>query len=230
MKIKLILIFIFLICLQNIYAIDVEITGKEVEGFLNADFNRTLNFIGGISAAGGIELNNRLAFKGGVSLGWAEEVTNIKLFTNAAFRITEDRPLEAKLVWDYDGLPEYEAHAHSIVPVISWNGRIVGISAGLGLRFTSFFGESPLFELLLPMKIYANFINNEKICIGLSFANFNDFSAGSFISLALAAYASFKVSEHWTIISELEYKHSGADGLTSTFHGIVWKGGARFTW
>jgi hypothetical protein len=227
---KIRMILIFLICLQNIHALDIEITDKEVEGCLNAEFNRTLFFIGGFSEAGKIKFNDRLAIRGGLSLGWAEYLTDVKLFTNATFRILADWPLEAKLAWVYNGLPEFEAHTHSIVPLVSWNAKYAGISAGFGFRFTSFHGEPTLFEFLLPLKIYANFINNEKICAGMSFANFNDFRADSFIAFALGANAAVKINDHWTIVNELEYKHSGADGLTSTFHGIAWKGGAKFTW
>jgi hypothetical protein len=229
-KIKIIFIFFICICLQNIHALDVEITDKETEILLNADFNRTFNFVGGISGAGKIELNDRLAFKGGVFIGWTENVTNIKFFTNAAFQILADQPLEAKLAWVYNGLPEYEAHSHAIAPVVSWNDKYWGISAGFGFRFTSFFGEPALLEYILPLGVYVNFINNEKICAGVSLANFNDFRAGSFITFALTANVSVKINEQWSIVNELEYRHSGGDGLTATFHGITWRGGAKFTW
>jgi hypothetical protein len=230
MNIRIKIFLIFLLCIQNVHALDTEITNKEVESFLNADFNRTFNFVGGISAAGKMELNERLAFKGGVFLGWTENVTDIKVFTNAAFRILADWPLEAKLAWAYNGLPEYETHSHVIAPIVSWKAKYWGISAGFGFRFTSFFGEDALLEFLVPLGLYVNFINNEKIRLGMSLANFNDFRADSFIAFALGVNVDVNINEHWSIINELEYRQSGVDGLTATFHGIVWKGGARFSW
>jgi hypothetical protein len=231
MNIKIKMLLIFLVCLQNIHALDTEVTNKEVESFLNVDFNRTFTFLGGISAAGKVELNDQLALKGGVSLGLTENVTDIKLFANMAFPILADWPLEAKLTWVYNGLPEYEAHSHAIAPiVVSWNDKYWGISAGFGFRFTSFFSEATLLEFLVPLGIYVNFINNEKICLGMSLANFDDFRADSFIAFALGVNVDVKINEHWSIINKLEYRQSGVDGLTATFHGIVWKGGARFSW
>jgi hypothetical protein len=230
MKKGAILIFIFLVCLGNIYAQDSGITGKEVETFLFADFNRTFVFVGGFSAAGKIEINDQLTFKGGVSLGFTENVTDIKAFTNAAFRILADLPLEAKLAWAYNGLPEYETHSHAIAPIISWKDKYWGISAGFGCRFTNFFGESALPEFILPLGIYVNFVNNEKIRVGANLTNFNDFRMDSFIVFALGVNVDVKIDENWSFITELEYRASGVDGLTATFHGILWRGGARFSW
>jgi hypothetical protein len=249
-KIKMLLIF--LICIQGIHAQEteitdtqdtetqsvqgIEITNLEVEYFLNADFNRTSNFVGGFSVAGKIEFNKRFTVKEGISLGWAENYTSIKLFSNASYRIladlpvTADWPLELKFAWVYNGLPEYETHSHAIAPIISWNGKYFGMSVGYGARFTSFFGEGNLMEHMLPMGIYVNFINNEVICSGLSLANYTDFQIDSFIAFALAAKVSIKVNKHFTINNELEFRQSGVDGLTATFHGIVWKGGAKLTW
>jgi hypothetical protein len=227
---KIRIIFILFVCIQNIHALDIEITNMEAETFLNSDFNRTFLFVGGISAAGKIEFNDRLAVKEGLSLGLGQDVTIIKLFTNAAYRIPIAWPIEAKLAWVYNGLPEFDVHSHAIAPIVSWNTKYYGASVGFGCRFTSFFGERALPELILPLGVYVNFINNEKILVGMSLANFNDFQADSFIAFALAAKASLRLNRHLAVINELEFRQSGVDGLTATFHGIVWKGGAKLTW
>jgi hypothetical protein len=249
-KIKMILIF--LICIRSVYAQDaeitntqnteandqegIEITNMEAEYFLSADFNRTFNFIGGISVAGKIEFNNRFTIKEGVFLGWTEDITSIKIFSYAAYRIladipfTADWPLELKVAWVYNGLPEYETHSHAIAPIISWNGKYFGLSVGYGARFTSFFGEGSLTEQMVPLGIYVNFINNKKICAGVSLANYTDYQIDSFIAYALAAKVSVKVNKHFSISNELEFRESGADGLTNIFHGVVWKGGAKLSW
>jgi len=222
--------FILLICIPNIHAQDIEITNMEAEILLNSDFNRTFLFVGGISATGKIEFNDRLAVKEGFSVGLGHNVTDIKVFTNAAYRILADWPLEAKLAWIYNGLPEFDVHSHGIAPIVSWNAKYYGASVGLGFWFTSFFGEPALFELLLPVRIYVNFIDNEKICVGMSLANFSDFQQDSFIAFALAAKASLRVNGRLSIVNELEFRQRGVAGLTAAFHGIVWKGGAKFTW
>jgi len=252
---KLTMIIIFLICIQGIHAQDAEImnvqdndnsnthdteilndygikiTNMEVEYLIISDFNRTYNFVGGFSATGKIEFNNRVAVKEGIYLNyWPEDVNMIKIFTNATYRILANLPLDVKLAWAYNGLPDYETHSHAVAPIISWNDKFFGISAGYGFRFTSFFSERPLIEHMLPMGIYVNFINNKKICVGMSLANYTDFQIDSFIEFALAAKVSLRIDNHLTLINELEFRQSGIDGLTAAVHGVVWKGGAKLSW
>jgi hypothetical protein len=152
------------------------------------------------------------------------------LFTNVAYNILPVWPLEAKLAWVYKGLPEFDVHSHAIALVVSWNAKYFGVSVGFGCRFTSFFGERAQSELLLPVGVYVNFIDNEKLYVGMSLANFNDFQVDSFIAFALAVKASIRINGHLSFINELEFRQSGIDGLSATFHGIVWKGGAKLTW
>jgi hypothetical protein len=244
------IVFIFLICIlcirninaqdietENVQDVkasnaqDIEITKMETEYFLSADFNRTNPFTSGMAFSGKIEFNDRFALKEGFFLGSSNLVdyNSIKLFSSAAYRILTDLPLEAKLAWVYNGLPDYETHSHAIAPIISWNAKYYGISAGFGCRFTSFFGEPPLLEYMLPLGVYANFINNKKICVGISLANYDDFQMDSFIAFALAAKVSIIINEHLSFFNELEFRQSGVDGLTAAFHGVVWKGGAKLT-
>ena len=252
---KIMMIIIFLICIRNIHAQDagitnvqdiensstqntensndhgIKITNVEIEYFLISDFNRTINYIGGFSTAGKIEFNNRVTVKEGVYLNYCPENVNIiKLFTNAAYRILADLPLEINAAWVYNGLPDYETHSHAIVPIISWNTKYYGISVGYGARFTSFFGEGSLVEHMMPMGLYVNFINNEKLCVGMSIANYTDFQIDSFIAFALAAKVSVRINNRLSIVNELEFRESGADGLTNIVHGVVWKGGAKLSW
>jgi len=209
---------------------DIEITKIEIETFINSDFNRTFEFVGYSTLAGKIEFNKLVAVKEGISLSWSENVNDIKIFTNATYHILSNLPLEVKFAWVYNGLPDYDTHSHTIAPLVSWNAKYYGISIGYGARFTSFFGEDPLVEHLLPLGVYVNFINNNKICVGMSLANFDDFRIDSFIAFALAAKVSVAINKHASIINELEFRQSGVDGLTATFHGIVWKGGLKCTW
>jgi len=247
MNIKIKMLLILLICIQSIYAQDAEntnvqdteasndfgikITNMETEYFLISDFNRTFDYVGGMSATGKIEFNNRVAVKEGVYLNYCPENVNIiKIFTNATYRILADLPLDVKLAWAYNGLPDYETHSHAVAPIVSWNEKYYGISVGYGFRFTSFFSEGPEIEHMWPVGIYVNFINNEKLCVGMGLANYTDFQIDSFIEFALTAKASVKINNHLTLINELEFRQSGADGLTNIVHGVVWKGGAKLSW
>ena len=236
MAVRKIVILVFFICIQEIHALDTEITGKEAEAHLKGEFNRGGYFYGEISAIGALELNNQLKFKTGVSLGWAEDITDIRVFTNARYGLPIKWPQEPLgslglgLSWIYNGLPEYKAHSHTLLPVVSWNAKYGGITIGPGFRFTSFFKEAAIFEPSLSFSVYANFINNEKLRIGVIIANFNDFQAHNFGFYSLCFNSAVRINRFWSILNELELKQSGGDGLTTTFYGIALRGGARFTW
>jgi len=221
---------IFIICVQEIHALDIEITEKEAEAHLRGEYNRNYYFFGDVSAIGGVELNNRLKFRTGLSLGWAEDITDIKIFSGARFGLLAKRPLGLGLSWIYNGLPEYEAHSHTVLPVIYYNAKYGGITIGPGFRFTSFFSESAIFETTLSVSVYANFINNEKLRIGVSLANFNDFQANNFALYSLCFNSAVRINRRLSLLNELELKQSGGDGLTAAFYGVAVRGGARFTW
>ncbi|MCL2244724.1 MAG: hypothetical protein FWC03_09710 [Treponema sp.] len=215
---------------QKISALDIEITGKEIEVYYKNEYNRSFSYYGELSAAGCLELNNSFTVKSGFSAGFAQGITDIKIFTNTGIEPFEIIPLKFSLAWNYNGLPEYEAHTHTIQPVISYNTDRAGIAAGVSLRFSSFYGESALFESILSFSVYYNFINNESLRIGISCANFNDFSAGNMGSYSLAVNSEVNINSNWSIINDIELMQSGSVGLSSNFYGIAWRTGAKLTW
>jgi hypothetical protein len=228
--VRKIIILVSLICIQEIPALDIEITGKEAEAHIRGEYNRSYNFYGDISAIGAVELNNQLKFRTGVSIGRVEGVTDISIFTNARFGLPLKWPLGLGFCWIYNGLPEYETHSHTLLPVIYCSAKYAGITIGPGLRFTSFFKEPAIFEPTLSISVYANFVNNEKLRIGISIANFNDFQAHTFGFFSLRVYSAVQINRCWSLLNELELKQSGSDGLAAAFYGIALRGGARFAW
>jgi hypothetical protein len=227
---------VFLICAREIHALGIELTGKEAEAHLRGEYNRSYNFFGDISAIGAVELNHWMQFKAGISLGWAEGITEIKIFNNARFNLLKKWTqgplglLGLGFSWMYNGLPEYEAHSHTLLPVIYYNAKYGGISIGPSFRFTSYFNEPAIFHPTLSISVYANFVNNEKLRIGVSLANFNDFQANNFALYSLCFNSAVRINSRWSILNELELKQSGGDGLSAAFYGVALRGGARFTW
>ena len=221
---------VFFVCVQEIHALDIEITGKEAEAHIRGEYNRNYNFYGDISALGAVELNNRLAIKTGFSIGWAEGITDIKAFSGARFGLLAELPLGLGLSWIYNGLPEYEAHSHALLPVFYYSAKYWGIAIGPSFRFTSFFKELSIFEPTLSISVYANFVNNDIFRVGLNIANFNDFQAHTFGFFSLCLYSAIQITSRWAVLNELEIKQSGIDGLTTSFYGVALRGGARFTW
>jgi hypothetical protein len=228
--VRKVIMLVFFICAREIHALDIEITGKEVEAHLRGEYSRNYYFFGDISTIGAVELNNRLKFRTGVSVGRAEGITDLKIFTNARFRLLAKLPLGVGFSWIYNGLPEYEAHSLTLLPVVFFNAKYGGITIGPSFRFTSFFKEPAILEPTLSISVYANFINNKKIRIGLSLANFNDFQAHAFGLYSLCFYSAIHINRRWSLLNELELKQSGGDGLTAVFYGIALREGVRFTW
>jgi hypothetical protein len=219
---------LFLITQNNIHA--VEITDGEIEAFLRGEYNRVFNYYGDISAIGSIELNNLFLFRLGFSLGKAADSTNINTHTSAAVAPFPRIPLAFHILYIYNGIPDFENHTHTLLPLISFNAAIAGISLGPSLRFTSFFGESAVFESVISFSIYFNFINNDKLRIGLSFVNFNDFQAKNFGAYSLMLNTVIRMDEKWQIINDLEISQSGGDGFSTVFFGFGWRGGIKYKW
>jgi len=223
-----IFLLIFFISLNNIHA--VEITDGGIEAYLRGEYNRAFNYYGDISAIGSLELNNMFVFRLGFSLGKSAGSTNINTHTSAAISPFSLIPLDFSVLYIYNGIPDYDNHTHTILPLVSFNASSAGISLGPSLRFTSFFNESAQFESILSFSVYLNFINNDDLCIGISVANFNDFQVKNFGAYSLKFNTLIRLDDRWQIINELELSQSGGDGFSTVFFGFGWKGGVKYTW
>jgi len=150
-----------------------------------------------------VELNNQCVFKGGIALGNIESSLEIKTFARARLDPPADVPLSFSLAWIYNGLPGYEAHSRTILPLIAFGGRVAGIAFGSSFRFTSFFGEPALFEPELSFLAYINFVNNKKLLFGISCANFDDFNAGNTGTYSLRLNNEVRFNKQWSLTNEL---------------------------
>jgi len=230
------ILLVFLISIQNIHALDIVITEKEAAAWLTGEYNRAYYLYGDISAIGAVELNNRLALKSGLSVGIAQDITDIKAFSGARFGLFGKwhngllNPLGLGFSWIYNGLPQYSAHSHTLLPALSWNAKYWGITIGPSFRLTSFFNDPAIVEPTLSISIYGNFINSEKLKIGAVLANFSDFQTHNFGHYLLCVKSALRINSSWSVLNEVEAKQSGGDGLTAAFYGITLRGGARFTW
>ena len=222
-------LIIFFLLLQNLFAQNLEITGKEVGCDFRGEYSRSLIYSIGFAGTGAIELNDMYTFKAGLSLGGTGDSFDIKVFTQGQIGPLVNI-LNFSLSYIYNGLSAYEYHTHTLLPVVSVCGHWVGISTGSGLRFTRFFGETTLFESILSFSGYVNFINNEKIVIGMKIANFSNFHVGNMGSYSYTFNSLIHLNDQWAIINDLEFLQTGSIGLAASFYGIVYKGGVRFTW
>jgi len=230
-RIKTLISFFLFFSVHNIFAL--EITSTEVEAYIKGEYNRGQYNYGEGSLIGAIELEELIRFRGGVSLGGSAESTDINAFFNVKCSPFSNQwlsPLGFSLSYIYNGLPDYDVHAHSVFPFISYGNERAGLSFGLSLRFTSFFGEDPQFEPVLAFNVFFNFIYTESFIMGASIGTFNDFDARNMGAWTLCVNAVVILNKNWSIINEVELRQSGGDGLTATFYGLSWRGGVRFSW
>jgi len=220
--------FVLLFCVQAVYGIDL--TGKEIEMSLTGEYNRGAEYIFGISAAGGIELNNVCKFRSGVLYDKNADISDINSFFSGKYLPFSKIPLSFSLLYIYNGIPEYETHSHSILPFVSYNTKRIGISLGANLRFTSFFGETAVFESVISSLLSFYFINNEKLRLGISAGNFSEFYAKNTGAYSICVNSGLRLNNNMFLINELEFMQSGADGLVSIFYGLALRGGVKFTW
>ena len=222
------ILLLFLICTPNTHSL--EISGIEAQAFYRGEYTRGNDFLNELSAIGTLGLGEILTFKGGFAVGRTIVDTEISTLLSTIYTPFSAIPLGFSVSYIYNGLPEYEAHAHSIVPLVSFNGRIAGVSLGVNFRFTEFFGDTAQIESFLTFYGYANFVNTEVLTIGVGAGNFRDFQSKNLGAFSLDFNASIKIFDNWTLMNQVEWMQSGADGLTTTLYGIAFRTGVKYSW
>jgi len=233
---KSLLLLLFFIIAQNAHSLDIEITDKDVHAFYRGEYTRGSGFLNELSAIGAIELENILAFRGGFSAGRTVIDTEINTLIDAIYSPFTNIPLSFTLSWIYNGLPEYDAHTHSIFPYVSFNAHRAGVSLGLNCRFSRFFSrkefpdEKAQFESILSFYGYFNFFHNDLLRFGVGAGNFDDFDAGNLGAIFLKLFFRINLNENWQLVNEVKLMQSGMDGLTSNLYKTAIRSGVRFTW
>jgi len=218
----------FLLLLQNLPAL--EITGRELVFYFSPEYNRTFNFCWDISAAASLTLNDRYTVMGGLSPGAAGNAFFLKGFIGGEFAIPVEIPFFVGLAYNYNGLPKYESHTHSILPLASLKWQRAGGSLGMNFRLTPFPGGPPVFEPVFTVSVYVNIINNDSMRLGLKIANFDDFVYGNFGSYFLNLNSNIRLNERISLINEIDIRQSGSIALAANFYGLVYRGGAMLSW
>jgi len=229
-SIRVLLLPLFFICLHGVNALEIEISQANVETYLGGNFTRGSQFMGEIAGIGVIEFNDTLGFRGGLSVGRTLIDTDINTFAAVKYSPFENLPLSFSVKYLYNGFPEYEAHTSSIIPFISFNARIAGISLGFNFRFSSHFGESAQFESVVSVYGYFNFINNDRILVGAGVGNLKDFYANNMGALSLNLFSQIPIADNLDIITDMEYMQSGMDGLTATLYKMAFHTGVKISW
>ena len=229
-KIFELMLFLVIICTQNLSASEIEISTKEASALIDGGYDRSISGFGGLSALCGIELNEQYFFNAAFSFKFAVAISDIKISTAARYTPFINLPLHFTLQYYYNGLPEYRAHSHTLLPFVAYNADRAGIAIGPGLRFSSFFGNAAVFEPILNFSAYVNFICRENLKIGISIFNFDEWGAGNMGSYSLAIISKFSINENWTLINDIILLQSGSVALSANFYGIALRTGVKFSW
>jgi hypothetical protein len=203
---------------------------KEIGAFVCWEYDRKFYHYGAVQAVGAVEFDNRYLIRGGISLGKTQFDAGINAFGSARFDPKGARPLHFALAYIYNGLPDYDVHAHTLLPLIAYKGRRTEVAAGTTFRFTSFFSEPALLEAILAFSVCFYFIDNEIFSLAISWGNFDDFSARALGAYSFSLNSILRLSSSWFLVNEIELKQSGSLGLSAAFYGIAWRGGVRFAW
>jgi hypothetical protein len=225
-----IIIFAFLMVAQALFSMDLQITGKELGFFYSPEYNRTFNFCWNLSTTGFVKLNDRYTIKAGLALGYVETAFEIKGFAGGEAALPVNIPLCIGFAYNYNGLPKYKNHTHSIPFLFSYKGKRAGAVLGINSRFSSFFGEPPVFEPVLLASVCVVFIKTDIVQIGIEAANFNDFTYGNLGAYFLKLNNIFILSKRLSLINEIELRQSGSITLASNFYGVAYRGGVRLLW
>jgi hypothetical protein len=177
---KSIIVFLFFITAHISFGMDFKITGKEMGFLFSPEYNRALNFCWDLSAAGTVKLNDSYAVKAGLALGSVGTVFEIKGFAGGEIALPVSIPLYIGLSYNYNGLPEYENHTHSLPLLFSYKGKRFGAALGINPRFSSFFGEPAVFEPIFCISLYVFIYKSDILQFKLEVSNFNDFTYKNF--------------------------------------------------
>jgi hypothetical protein len=221
---------LLLVGLQRLCWADVQVTGKELEFYAAPEYNRAFYFCWDVQAELSVMLNNRYVIRGGLAAGFTGNVFDMKSFAEGEAALFKRVPLYLSFAYKFNGLPEYESYSHSIPLLASLKWERAGVSLGPTFRFSSFFGGTPVFEPILSFSVYVFLVKNNFLKCALKCANFDDFSSGNFGSYFLNLSGVIRLGRKFSLVNEIEVHQSGSAALTSGFYGIVYRGGAAFSW
>jgi len=209
---------------------DFNITGKELGFFYSPEYNRTFNICWDISTSGVVKLNDRHSFKAGFALGSAGTVADIKGFAGGETALSVNIPLYIGFAYNYNSMPEYKYNTHSLPLMFSYKGKRVGTVLGINSRFSSFSGESTVFEPILIASVYVFLFKTDILQFKVEAANSNDFTYGNLGAYFLKLNNTFNLLKQLSLVNEIELHQSGSIALASNFYGVVYRGGVRFLW
>jgi hypothetical protein len=222
-------LFLFLL-IQNVYGFEVPDGNREFGVELKLQYNLGFAYCTGFFVFGSVEFNRFFLLKGGISAGRTGNVFDINSFLLGRFSFPFYTPLNVKLAYLYNGIPEYKTNIHTILPLAGLEWKYFGFSAGMTLRFTGFWDNVFLFEALPAYSVYVSFINFKKVRADFEWANFSDYESGNLGSYAYRLKSRVRVTDRLALTNNFEISISGSISRLVSVYGYAYKGGIIFSW
>jgi hypothetical protein len=230
MCVKNIFLLVFLMVIQNLYSIDLRITGDKLELCFAPEYNRTSNFCWNFSTSGSVYLNDMHTIKTGFEIGAAGNILDIRQFVGGEMRLPVRIPLYISLAYNYNSIKKYEYHVHSLPLLIHYKTKRLGAALGTNFRLTSQFKQPLIFEPVLSYLFFINIINNDILKFGFKVTNFDDFAYDNYGAYYLNMNTNVKLNKKLSLVNEIEYHQSGSFSVPSNFYRFVYRGGVQLSW
>ena len=226
------MVLFFLMVISQTYGFELKATRAETALFFRPEYNLNFRFTWDIALFGSLELNELLILNGGIAAGQIRDIAAIDAHGSAEIRFPFLKlvPLSLKAAYIYNGLPAYNTHIHSLLPLAAIEWRYFGVSAGYLFRYTFFSGNPVLFEPILAYRLFVNFFNTDNVFAGISLENYDDFFADNLGFYSIGLYNRFRLTQLISASSELEINISGNVGRITSIYGLTCKCGIIFTW
>jgi hypothetical protein len=221
---------LLLLLFQNAYGLEAPDSAREFGAELKLQYNLGFAYCTDFSVFGFLECNRFLLLGGGISAERIGNVFVINSFLSCRFSLPFYTPLNVRLVGLYNGLPEYKTNIHTILPLAGLEWKYFGFSAGASLRFTGFWDDILLFEILPAYSVHVMFINFKKVQAGIEWANFSDYESGNLGSYVYRLKSRIRITDRLAVTSNFEILISGSISRIISVYGYAYKGGIIYSW
>ena len=211
-------------------AAPMPITVNELGGVFKIEYNRVFAHCFEFEANGGVEILRVFNLEGGISVGSLGPNVDFNAYALAGIQPLFFIPLKFNINYIHNNIPDFKVSTHSIIPYISWEGQRLGLSLGANFRYTLFNYEAPIDESIFVFSLYLNLVNNQRLKLGLRYANFNNFLSGNMGSYSLSLYSTVHLVGILYLRNDFELLQTGSVGLVANFYGISYKGGMVLRW
>jgi hypothetical protein len=139
--------------------------------------------------------------------------------------------LKINVLYQSNGIPDYNMRAHSLVPYITLDTKYFSVSAGWQWKWNLYFNENAVKENLPVLSMTGRPIVFENITAGITISNFDEFySISNFLDFYLKLFCEYHFNKHISASAEMTLFQKGLEGMVTNFYGSNVSVGVRILW